>query len=169
MPPRRDIMIVSYYRGMFINDNSKGADIIEIRKANFSFFFTFLAIQEVKRRVEKTCNLWYLIDLRIFRQFNNFQKKRVQYEKKDLNMSKNVEDEIYECPLSKEARGHWPWNLGLQSPSLIYLEILNMHLCEPLNFASQLLQPDQTDFVNPNSFFFQKSFQLGMNFFKSLH
>ena len=46
-----------------------------------------------------------------------------------------------------------------------------MHLCEvsePLNFASQLLQPDLTDFVNPNSFFFQKSFQLGMNFFKSL-
>ena len=159
MPPRRDIMIVSYYRGMFINDNSKGADIIEIRKANFSFFFTFLAIQEVKRRVEKTCNLWYLIDLRIFRQFNNFQKKRVQYEKKDLNMSKNVEDEIYECPLSKEARGHWPWNLGLQSPSLIYLEILNMHLCEPLNFASQLLQPDLTDFVNPNSFFHRTLFR----------
>ena len=66
--------------------------------------------------------------------------------------SENVEDEIYECPLTKEARGHWPWNLGLQSPSLIYLEILNMHLCEPLNFASQLLQPDLTDFVNPNFF-----------------
>ena len=72
--------------------------------------------------------------------------------KRTYYMSKNVEDEIYECPLTKEARGHWPRNLGLQSPSLIYLEILNMHLCEPLNFASQLLQPDPTDFVNPNSF-----------------
>ena len=114
-----------------------------------SLIFTFLAIQEVKGRVwKKSCDLWYYIDLRKFRQFNDFQEK-IKYDRKTQKM---LEDEIYECPLTKEARGHWPWNLGLQSPSLIYLEILNMHLCEPLNFASQLLQPDLTNFVNLNSF-----------------
>ena len=79
-----------------------------------------------------------------------------------------LEDEIYECPLTKEARGHWPWNLGLQSPSLIYLEILNMHLCEPLNFASQLLQQLIWQILWILILFFTELFS-GMNFFRSLH